>query len=96
MEVVIQFKKATENSLDELNDPQSSWKYVVKWYEYTVKSTILKSILSGNFPMNYNVIMSVSLSVCPNFWNKENCLKKKILECQRSQESQKTQEFFKN
>ena len=50
MEEVIQFKEATENSLDVLNDPQSSWKYVENnmyiLYEYTVKSTLLKSILS--------------------------------------------------
>ena len=35
--LVIQFKEATEKSLDVLNDPQSSWKYVENvLYEYTV------------------------------------------------------------
>ena len=46
-----QFKEATENSLNVLNDPQSSWKYVEIMYyvyDYTVKSTLLKSILSGS------------------------------------------------
>ena len=46
MEVVIQFKEATENSLDVLNDPQSSWKYLENmYYEYTVTPSLLKSIL---------------------------------------------------
>ena len=37
--------EAKENSLDVLNDPQSSLKYVLN--KYTVKSTLFKSILSG-------------------------------------------------
>ena len=32
MEVVIQFKEATENSLDVLNDQQTSLKYVENMY----------------------------------------------------------------
>ena len=32
MDVVIQSKEATENSLDVLNDSQSSWKYVENMY----------------------------------------------------------------
>ena len=42
------FKKASENSLDVLNDPQ--WKYVVNMYYTnicTVTPSLLKSILSG-------------------------------------------------
>ena len=46
MEVVIQFKEATENSLDVRNDPQSSWKYVL--YEYRVTPSLLNSILSAS------------------------------------------------
>ena len=38
-------QEGNKYSLDELNDPQSSWKYVENMY-YTVKSTPLKSILS--------------------------------------------------
>ena len=44
------FKKAAKNSLDVLNDPQSSWKYVVNMYYTnicTVTPSLLKSILSG-------------------------------------------------
>ena len=37
MEVVIQFKEATENSLDVLNDPQSSWKYVENMYYMNIQ-----------------------------------------------------------
>ena len=32
MKLVIQFKEATENSLDILNDPQLSWKYIENMY----------------------------------------------------------------
>ena len=39
MEVVIQFKEATENSLDVLNDPQSSWKYVENMYNMNIQSS---------------------------------------------------------
>ena len=37
MEVVIQLKEATENSLDILNDPQSSWKYVENMYYMNIQ-----------------------------------------------------------
>ena len=37
MEVVIQFKEATENSLDVRNDPQSSWKYVENMYYMNIE-----------------------------------------------------------
>ena len=39
MEEVIQFKEATENSLDVLNDPQSSWKYVENMYNMNIQSS---------------------------------------------------------
>ena len=38
--------EAKENSLDVLNDPQSSWKY-------TVKSTLFKAILSSYMPLKH-------------------------------------------
>ena len=48
MEVVIQFIDTTENSLDVLNDPQLSWKYVENmYYMNTVTPFLLKCILSG-------------------------------------------------
>ena len=51
MEVVIQFKEAKENSLDVLNAPQSSWKYVENMtYYMNIQSNLLKSILSGLIP----------------------------------------------
>ena len=37
MDVVIQFKEATENFLDVLNDPQSSWKYVENMYYMNIQ-----------------------------------------------------------
>ena len=37
MEVVIQFKEATENSLDLFNDPQSSWKCVENMYDMNIQ-----------------------------------------------------------
>ena len=49
MEVVIQFKEATEFLGCTFNDPQSSWKYVENMYYmniYTVTPSLLKSILS--------------------------------------------------
>ena len=36
MEVIIQFKEATENSLDLFNDPQSSWKCVENMYDMNI------------------------------------------------------------
>ena len=41
MEVVIQLKEATENSLDVLNDPQSSWKYVENMYYMNIQLCLL-------------------------------------------------------
>ena len=32
-----QFKEATENSLDVLNDPQSSWKYIENMYYMNIQ-----------------------------------------------------------
>ena len=37
MEVVIQIREAIENSLDVLNDPQSSWKYVENMYYMNIQ-----------------------------------------------------------
>ena len=37
MEVVIEFKEATENFMDVLNDPQSSWKYVENMYYMNIQ-----------------------------------------------------------
>ena len=37
MDVLIQFKEATENSLGVLNDPQLSWKYVENMYYMNIQ-----------------------------------------------------------
>ena len=47
MEVVNQLKGATENSLDLLNNSESSWKYVENmYYECAVGPSLLKSLSS--------------------------------------------------
>ena len=44
MEVVIQFKETTENSLYVLNDPQSSWKYIENMYYMNIQKRHLSLI----------------------------------------------------
>ena len=69
MEVVIQFMEATENYLDVLNDPQSSWKYDENMYYMNIQSkyTLLKSILSASTYINlYSVHIKTILSFCGN------------------------------
>ena len=51
MEVVIQFKEATENSLDVRNDPQSSWKYVENMYYMNIQLS----------PLSVNLFLLVAL-----------------------------------
>ena len=60
MEVVIQFKEATENSLDVLNDPQSSWKYVENMYYMNIQLSPLS--LKPSFLLSPHCIKLTKLS----------------------------------